>query len=540
MATSILAQIGFGFAKSSVNNFIHETTIIKDSIINLGPVFKQFKKNVEGVERITKITGLGLALKDTFAGVKDIVGSSVNGIKKLYDFAEDYAKSGDKIAKTSRLVGLSVKDYQALSYAAEDSGMSIEEMDSALKKFNVNLAKARGGDKTMLGNFSKALFGKDASPKKLAGLKTNRDVIVELASSYSKLKTSEEKAFVSSELFGKSGLKMAEILSQGGDSLEKFLDAYKGGFSGTGAENAERFTHELQKMQKEFSDIKVSVMQDLFPTFIEIFKMVQGNLKENGTELKKSLKGVFIYALDFVKVVLPKIPKVLDNIVKIVKFLGPKLSIMVGSIIAFAPAISQILVGVIAFLPAIKSVSLFLLKGFRIFPMILSILPTILSVVSAISAVVGGTILGPVLAISAVLVGIVAIVKQIYDNWDMLWNTSLEEYFEASKAVFSDFCDWIYEKLGESMTKSIRDTLKSIPVFGRVAKFFMDDVDFSSVDAELSKNDIGGQAQDLIQRQTVTNRFAVDFNNVPRGTNITPPPQGDFDWSRSYTLAGAV
>ena len=37
---------------------------------------------------------------------------------------------------------------------------------------------------------------------------------------------------------------------------------------------------------------------------------------------------------------------------------------------------------------------------------------------------------------------------------------------------------------------------------------------------------------------TVTNRFAVDFSNVPRGTKITPPPKGDFDWSRGYMLGG--
>ncbi|SHL38941.1 hypothetical protein SAMN05720468_12535 [Fibrobacter sp. UWEL] len=47
MAINILAQLGFSFSQSSVKNIVQSTTVIKDSILNLGPVFNDLKDKIE-------------------------------------------------------------------------------------------------------------------------------------------------------------------------------------------------------------------------------------------------------------------------------------------------------------------------------------------------------------------------------------------------------------------------------------------------------------------------------------------------------------
>ena len=214
-------------SNNSIKKVVGDTGVLNTALGKTKGLLDDVNGRMKALQSIRGLAALSTVIRNMSLGVKSIADGFENIVLKF----ENYANSGDRIAKTSRLVGLSVKSYQALSSAALDSGMSIEEMDSALKKFNVNLSKARSGDKTMLGNFSKVLFGKDSDLKGLNRIKSTSDVLVALADSYSRLSSAEQKAFVSSEIFGKSGLKMSEILSQGGQSLKKFLDSYEKGFT---------------------------------------------------------------------------------------------------------------------------------------------------------------------------------------------------------------------------------------------------------------------------------------------------------------------
>lgn len=576
MANFIKTFLGFDFSKNNVNNVVSSTTKIKNAVISIGPVFQSLKKSVDKMSHVTYWVGISASAEKAFGGVKSIVGSVAGDLKKIYGFADDYAKKGDKIAKTSRLVGLSVKDYQAFSSAAEDSGMSIEEMDSALKKFNVNLAKARGGDKTMLANFSKALFGQNSNLKGLNGLKTNRDVLVALADSYSKVKSAEDKSFMSSELFGKSGLKMSEILSQGGKSVQLLLDSYDKGFTDNGAAKAEEFTHQLQMMHEEFDGIKISVAQELFPIFHEMFKEITGMLKgKDGSKLKSSLLDAGKSLTTFVKGILPRIPRILETVVKIVDMLTPEVVAGIGLFLSVLPALGQITLGVMGMIPLLTKIGGIMKVG-------------ILGVVGAVVAKIGLVIAGAW--------SVYSIFTQIHQNWRMfsdyieeklttatgitytLWAAlrSIVGHFEMTYRlvglIFGGWNEWskfvredlgnvnyIVDLIGDCLAgvmygiyeafnwvseklQLIGGYLGKLPIIGKLlgGRVKFDIASDIGSDYMNGRSTLAASAAQAISEShtTVTNRFAVDFNNVPRGTKITPPPKGDFDWSRGYVLGG--
>lgn len=76
---------------------------------------------------------LGTIMAGTTAGALFLVGRQV----------KEFADSADKLAKSSRQVGLTVEQLSRLAYAADLSGVSLDELIAGLRPFSRNLELAR-------------------------------------------------------------------------------------------------------------------------------------------------------------------------------------------------------------------------------------------------------------------------------------------------------------------------------------------------------------------------------------------------------------
>ena len=294
-----------------------DVKILNSTLGTANGILEDFKKKMDFRSKMAGFASASVLVSNFTSGVKSAIGA----VESLVGVVGKFAETGDRIAKTSRLVGLSVNDYQAFDAAAQHAGMSTEELDSALKKFSVNLGKARGGDKTAFRVFDSILGG-----RRITEFKDSTELLKGIADGYSKLATAEQKAFVSQELFGRSGLKMSEMLSSGGTGVQKMLDdfaAIGGGFTEEGAKNAEAFDDALQDMRGTINSVKISVMQELFPTFTEMFKTIQAFVKDNGPKIREQVGFVVGSVGNIVKGLLPSIPKILNVVVKLVDLIGP-------------------------------------------------------------------------------------------------------------------------------------------------------------------------------------------------------------------------
>lgn len=556
MANSLLVQLGFVADKQSITGTISGIGKIDSAISDLHKKIKQT---------------FAIAAVHAFAsGIKSLGNSIKTAFSKSYNFAEEFAESGDKIAKTSRLVGLSVKDYQAFSSAAQHAGMSTEEMDGALRKFNVNLGKARSGDKNSLKMFDSILGGKSIS-----SFKDSTSLIAAIADGYQKLGSAEQKAFVSQELFGKSGLKMSELLSQGDEGIKKLIEDFEshgGGFSEEGAKNAEAFDDALQDMRETVNSLKISVAQELFPTFIDLFKTVQTFIKDNREEIIPIVKEIFGRTAELVKSLLPRIPAILNTVLSVVRAIGPGAIVFFTGVVSLLPVIGKILFGLYQMGPIIK----YVIIGVK------SVATWGWAIVNAFkiaAAVIGGPTLAMIGLVVAAVVSWGIAIKSIYDNWNLVgdavewvWTTikeSLEWWWNGFKSLFVDpvwnffqalpgtisslidgFLDgfktigqMVYElggKIYDTIVGSVKDAwsaakgvLSNIPLVGKLFD------DSKSSDAS-SSSSLGASVAQAVSEShtTTTSRFAVDFKNMPRGVQVTAPDHGDFDYSRGYVLAG--
>lgn len=559
MANSLLVKLGFSTDKDSITGTVSGIGKIDSAISDLHKKMKQTFA-VAGVQIFA-------------SGIKSLGSSIKSAFDKSYGFAEEYAKSGDKIAKTSRLVGLSVKDYQAFGSAAKHAGMSTEEMDGALRRFNVSLGKARSGDKTAFKMFDSILGG-----KKLADFKDTPSLIAAVADSYQKLGSAEQKAFVSQELFGKSGLKMAELLSQGDEGIKKLIadfESHGGGYSEEGAKNAEAFNDSLQDVLETVNSLKISVAQELFPVFIDLFKSVQGFVKDNREELMPVVKEIFGRTAEYVKSLLPKIPAILNTILSIVQAIGPGTIVFVTSFITILPAIGKILFGLYQMGPIFKIIGV-AVKG------IFTYGHGLLVGVKLLAGVLGGPVLGIIALIVAAVVSWGIAIKSIYDNWnlvgdaiDYVWGEikdclkwwydgfmslivdpvvnffkslpdTLANLWEGFKSGISNIGSMLYDAIFgniKAAITSVKSFVKGVPIigslFGNEEQPSVREAS-SGASAPGSTPSLGSTVAKSVSEThtTTTSRFSVDFTNMPRGVQVTPPEQGDFDWSRGYVLGG--
>ena len=585
MANKVFVDLGFNFNGSGVTSAVGGISKITGSIKGMDSALGSVTKTLKSLKNAASLMLAVQGTKSIFGGISAIGKTIKDGLKREFDFVADFASAGDKIAKTSRLVGLSVKDYQAFSSAAKHSGMSVEEMDSALKKFNVELGKAKSGDKNALKMFDAILGG-----KKLSGFKDSTEILKEIANGYTKLASAEQKAFVTQSIFGRGGAQMSELLSGGGKGIEKAIADFEntgGGFTEEGTKNAEKFNDTLQEMSETINSLKISVAEDLFPTFSEMFKSVGAYVKEHRGELIPLIKEVFAGVAKFAVNLLPKIPVVLDRVLNIVNMLGPKMVVVGVAFMHVLPAITSIVVGLASIAPLVFKI----IGGVKL---LAGLFWPVVTAVKLTAAVLGGSVLATIGLVVAAVVSWGIAIKSVIDNWNLvpdalslIWSkikevagTCIDFFLSFWKTVggyfYSRFVEPVKNFLGAlpSMLSGVWDNFKSgianigtfiyDAIYGNITKAFSAAKSILSKIPGLGKlfggsetplsiaqsASVGGAGETNTQsaaaaqmisesRVTTTNRFAVDFKNMPRGVTVTPPENGgDFDWSRGYVLGG--
>ena len=126
MANKVFVDLGFNFNGSGVTSAVGGIGKITGSIKGMDSALGSVTKTLKSLKNAASLMLAVQGTKSIFGGISSIGKTIKDGLKREFDFVADFASAGDKIAKTSRLVGLSVKDYQAFSSASKHSGMSVE------------------------------------------------------------------------------------------------------------------------------------------------------------------------------------------------------------------------------------------------------------------------------------------------------------------------------------------------------------------------------------------------------------------------------
>lgn len=477
---------------------------LRENVTGIGSSFNKVHGELTKFAHSQKWMNITSLTQNVAHGVFGVAKSLKTVFSTSLNFMDNLASEGDKVAKSARLVGLSVKDYQAFAFAAERSGMALETFDSGMKKFSGNLGKARSGDKTA-GSMFKALL-----PGKLSDYKSEREILLAMSDSYTKLSASQ-KNFVSQQMFGLRATQFSELLGGGASGVDSLLKKYEslgGGFDDETTKKAETFKDLMTDIKVTMESFKILVGTELLPVFNELFESISKYFVENRGELRKIFSDFGKQFVGGLKQMIPLLPSVISGIATIFSYVG-KIVDYIGPV--------KTLIGV----------------G------ILGSLGSIIGIVTSLAGLIGGPTLVAVTGVAILFGEVYSIIKQIYDNWDMLTG-AISDWWSEFKMQCVGIFEWIAEgfknAIGKGVSNGIRKAVKSVPLLGNM---IFSDVKFDQPTGNIiSDDDIKDMEQ--FKNRTITNKFSVDFKNMPRGVKVTAPKTGDFDYSYGYVLDGGV
>jgi hypothetical protein len=134
---------------------------------------------------------------------------------------KNVADTADELGKLSAKTGIAVEDLSRLQYAAGLSGVSSDQLGGAITKLSKNMADAATGT----GDAAAAFDAMGVSVKNADGtLKSQRDVLEEVADRFSGYADGAEKSALAQRIFGRAGADLIPLLNSGAKGLKDMAD----------------------------------------------------------------------------------------------------------------------------------------------------------------------------------------------------------------------------------------------------------------------------------------------------------------------------
>lgn len=269
-------------ASSIVIDFNANLTRFSSSLDKATADLNKFQSNTKRISGQIKGAFAGLGVGLTAAGFGAF-------IKKSIDAA-------DAMSKLSQRTGVAGEELARLSFAADLSDVSQDQLATGLQKLSRNLVEAANGSKQASAGFTALKL----DPRQF---NTADEAFKQIAERFSKLPEGVGKTTTAIQLFGKSGADLIPLLNGGASELKKLGDeAERLGLvlSSAQLESAAEFNDNLRRMTLLSSGLANDAIKPLLPILNELGRSMASTsleARESGesfSPLKKILESVII------------------------------------------------------------------------------------------------------------------------------------------------------------------------------------------------------------------------------------------------------
>lgn len=221
------------------------------------------------------------SLDGTINAVKERLGGLLEAfagaalVKGLAEFVGHQIELGSQLNDMSERLGVSTDELQKFQFAAGLSGVSAEAAAKSLQFLNKNMGEAIGGN----AEAAKTFASLDIAMKDSGGnVRELGDVIPEIADSFGKLGSDQERTAMAMKIFGKSGAALIPLLKGGSKGLEELNDQFVllgGGMSKEFTVAADEAGDEIDKLKFGFNGLKSKLAFAILPTVTLVAKKLQ-------------------------------------------------------------------------------------------------------------------------------------------------------------------------------------------------------------------------------------------------------------------------
>ena len=188
-------------------------------------------------------------------------------------------KSMDDLTKLAQSTGVAVEQLSALTYAADLSGVSQDQLGTAFVRLSRNISDANQG----IGEAQKGFDALGISVKNADGtLKSADTVLGEVAGKFATFADSTEKTALAVNLFGRSGADLIPLLNAGSEGIAEMTDeARELGlvFSQEAGKQAEQFNDNLTRLNAVKRGLVMRITNELLPSLLNMSEGFVGGAK---------------------------------------------------------------------------------------------------------------------------------------------------------------------------------------------------------------------------------------------------------------------
>ena len=190
---------------------------------------------------------------------------------------KSFVDLGDQLAKMSIKTGVSVETLSELKYAADLSDVSMDQINTTLKKLQLNMGEALDGNSGMAESFDK--IGLSTEDLKTMNAE---DVFFRIADAVNSAKTTTEQSAIAFDLLGKQGQEMLPMLTSDISGLRQEANDLGIVMSTDTAKATEAFNDNLTRAKAAIAGVGQNISQELF-IFLDplIGKLVDVSFKFN-------------------------------------------------------------------------------------------------------------------------------------------------------------------------------------------------------------------------------------------------------------------
>ncbi len=272
--------------------------VLRDLTIRIRPVvegggFRDAQMGTRGVGTAAKTatvsvvamgTALGqLASKAILFGLRSLKGA-------IGSVTTEFAAQGDELAKFAKATGLTVEALQELAFAGQFSGISTADLNKSLLNLGKRARDAATGAKKPAEAFKElGIEIRNTS----GGLKTQEQLLLEVADRFEKLPQGTSKSALAMEIFGKAGAKIIPFLNEGSAGIQKLRNearALGGVMSSETAAATEGLADSQLRLQIILRGLRIQIASKLIPPIIKIITRFTDWAKE-GDNLARLING---------------------------------------------------------------------------------------------------------------------------------------------------------------------------------------------------------------------------------------------------------
>lgn len=435
------------------------------------------------------------------------------------------AQSANEIRDASERIGISTESFQTLQYAATQSGVELSKLEPVLTKFSQTLGNASEGNNEAAQIF-KAL-GVNIKDSK-GHLLSMDEVLPKLADRLSKIENPSVRNAIAMKLFGKEGVRFAQILQGGSEGLEAFKKrAQELGLvlDKDMIDKGAALNNQFEEVELVFSRLRDAVGAELFPVMKQFLTQITEIFVQNRP-------AIVAFAKSFAE----DLPGILKSLADLFVALGAALKPVV--------VIFQVVTSIFGTANTVFAILAAVITGRLIFAIY-----ALMGALIKLGLISATTPIGLIaIAIGAVILAIMALIRY--------W-TPISEFFKNMSTGWSLLLRGILLLMGPfgwlaAIGLTIyRNWEKIVDLFGAVGDKFSAVKGFLGFGDAAGANAAGASGPPLNVGQSVSdiqnaenssksteNRVVVDFNNLPQGTKIkTEKSESPMDLNLGYGMA---